>query len=1663
MSSKYGNQQDVDELVAHYNAINAANEANKTYGNLAPQDKVAVWITQNPSPYLCCPQPAAPIVPPGGPILLAVISGSAILFWNYTDDGQDGFNLEKSLDGLTYNPYVTLAYPSLRLYTDANVSESYTYWYRLNAYNSGGTSSWSNTASIYFPITPPVGPITLSVSSASAMLSWSFTHDRETGWNVEKSLDGIAFANIAILPTASLRNYEDHNVTESFTYWYQINAYNTSGTSSYSNIASIHFTLSPPMGPISLSLASGSADLSWSFVDDTQDGFHVERSTTGITYSLLTTLPTASLRWYPDTTVTYGNTYWYRIDAYNASGSSPYSNTASINFPTPVPWGPISLSLSSGSAVLDWTYTDTTQDGFNVFRSVDGLTYTTYSNVPTSSARTYTDIFVTASSVYWYAVEAYNSSGSTAQSNTASIYFPYPPPAGPISLSVSSGSAILSWLDYDTASFRSGYNVFKSTDGLAYTTYSNIANPSASTFNDTDVSESFTYWYMVNSYNGSGSSPVSNTASILFPLSPPEGPISLSVASGSADLTWSFTDDLQDGFNIEKSTDSGSFVFLAQWANKYWIDNGVVTGSNYSYRVNAYNSAGTSSWSNTASITFAGGGPPPTPPEAPLFLQVFSGSAILIWETGSGAPAVDRWDIFKSITGPSGSFSQIGTSPADTLTYHDLAVNQNQRYDYKVVGINAGGTGSFSNVADIAIIACTGSAFEPIVYSGHLPYSSGSTYRNTYGLLLPFTTSVSQSISVWGRSADFDVYLTLVDANGNILIENDWDGWAPSGDKSGFGANAAFHYVCPSGSYQIEISSVDNNVGRYMLYISPGSQLEATWSNSNETATCEWIPSSNCVVVGEQGPNIVWHYVDQQSSSVRTYSQGVQGVCYSPIQDKVYAWVYYGNGTIGWTASIDIFDNTGSLVSQSLWPRPLTVTAGGSQVSQVGGELYLVNGGGTITDFTAYPTGSSVYVYTPGYSTTVLNVINSTTMSVSVTQSAQYSNFQISPAPPRGTPNPDLGGYLTYDPKHDRIAFYEYFYATNHEFNIYDIATDTFVAGLNAAPYTNFEDMWEGSYSWADDSFYIGVTALRPLVKVNATTFAITASNAAIQSNVISSYASSSGLLMLRSGGSGGKVVFADPVAEVVVHTQSDLPSSGYFEGTGKSGDPMDDCTNAYIITIDPNTGVNVPALALLDKNTYLPQNYLALNSDIPSGFAPQGWFQYSIAFNYSNSRVYSAQVEYNNNEGRLYSIRPTRAPFAEYLPPYTSSASDTASCLIFKTEFPISESMDTRVMAGYVTATRYTSSVANYLVASDNELNDLFNGQHNFNNCFLSSSGQFIQNYTSSYIHTYSGKNAVYANEKFYMLSDELTEQSATWEPVSGSKMLVFDRTGSLKTTIQLTYGARDWDTDGYDVFVYEMSGSRLFVQRIDVTTDTVAATNELQVGYVTVPGFAFTYGTSSLSASTNAPIGLKNYPYFGRIVVILDKNDTTYTYYNDIYGTKVGVAPAPYTFLDTGSGDRIWAGGSTGYALYNYATKLDMSTGSYKQWLGSATYCPITDHMYWGAYDYNDNPILIETDKNLNVSRTHSLQRDPDCLKWNQRDRTIEIYQTSGFYGYMQVFDPVAKTVVCRFATLLSGSYGGGHMGWNFDTDARNGDVYVPQRYDAASQTGSIQIYRM
>lgn len=180
------------------------------------------------------------------------------------------------------------------------------------------------------------------------------------------------------------------------------------------------------------------------------------------------------------------------------------------------------------------------------------------------------------------------------------------------------------------------------------------------------------------------------------PPSAPGGLTATAVSGSQINLSWTDHADNESGFKIERCQGSGCTNFsqiatvganVASYSNT-----GLTAGTAYTYRVKAYNTAGDSSYSNTASAAT------PALPAAPanLAAKVLSSSQIKLTWTDKSTNE-DGFQIERCMGQTCTSFALIGTVAKNTSTYTDSGLLRYTYYKYRVRAFNKDGNSNYTN------------------------------------------------------------------------------------------------------------------------------------------------------------------------------------------------------------------------------------------------------------------------------------------------------------------------------------------------------------------------------------------------------------------------------------------------------------------------------------------------------------------------------------------------------------------------------------------------------------------------------------------------------------------------------------------------------------------------------------------------------------------------------------------------------------------------------------------------------------------------------------------------------------------------------------------------------------------------------------------------------
>lgn len=303
------------------------------------------------------------------------------LRWTDNATNETAYRVRRSADGGA--SWLTIAEnlgANSAQYTDASIARGQTYAYVVQAYNVERTSEASSPASATVSPSVPSGLAAMAVSSSRVDLTWSDVLG-ETAYRVEISTDGVTWTTAATL-NAGVTSCACTGLTTSTPYWFRVSASNSGGSSAPSAaVAATTLAQSPPpVTPSGLvaSLSGGSVVLSWSDNATNESGYSVYRSQNGGKGWSLVGQTGVNVAAYTDSSVQAGKNYVYRVQAYNGTGTSSYSNQVSISVPRsskPGASGPARAEefalVMPGVASTDGSPGKSTTDSAPAFHAVD--------------------------------------------------------------------------------------------------------------------------------------------------------------------------------------------------------------------------------------------------------------------------------------------------------------------------------------------------------------------------------------------------------------------------------------------------------------------------------------------------------------------------------------------------------------------------------------------------------------------------------------------------------------------------------------------------------------------------------------------------------------------------------------------------------------------------------------------------------------------------------------------------------------------------------------------------------------------------------------------------------------------------------------------------------------------------------------------------------------------------------------------------------------------------------------------------------------------------------------------------------------------------------------------------------------------------------------------
>ncbi len=168
----------------------------------------------------------------------AVSSSQIQLNWVDNSGDESGFKIERSTDNVSFTQIATVA-ANITSFANSGLTPSTQYFYRVCATNAVGDSLYSNTANATTQGTNLNAPTALSATAVAKNrinLAWTDNSTNETGFKIERSVDGVAFTQIATV-AANAKTYSSTGLKANKQYWYRVRAYSGTLNSAYSNVA----------------------------------------------------------------------------------------------------------------------------------------------------------------------------------------------------------------------------------------------------------------------------------------------------------------------------------------------------------------------------------------------------------------------------------------------------------------------------------------------------------------------------------------------------------------------------------------------------------------------------------------------------------------------------------------------------------------------------------------------------------------------------------------------------------------------------------------------------------------------------------------------------------------------------------------------------------------------------------------------------------------------------------------------------------------------------------------------------------------------------------------------------------------------------------------------------------------------------------------------------------------------------------------------------------------------------------------------------------------------------------------------------------------------------------------------------------------------------------
>ena len=365
---------------------------------------------------------------------------------------------------------------------------------------------------------------------------------------------------------------------------------------------------------------SGSTQVGLTWTDNATDetGFTFAFDTTGTfaapTYVYAGGVNTTS---YTHTGRSAATTYFYKIKA----EGNPDSTWTAVDAATTAPGSLAATVVSSSQINLSWSgnAANTNIIGYTIATATNSsFTSASYKWVSGASSSSSSMTGLYAGTTYYFRIKAEGSSDGYdspfSAHITAATSSAAPNAPSNLTTAVMSDTRIdLSWAD--NSSNETGFELKRATDSAFTQNVVWIGNIQGTSYSNTGLSPSTTYYYKVRAEGATQDSAYSSAVSATTNApgsSIPTAPSNLTataVSGSQVNLTWTDNSSNETGFELKRATDSAftqNVVWIGNIQGTSYSNTGLAPSTTYYYKVRAEGTAGKSAYTSTVNATTSG-------------------------------------------------------------------------------------------------------------------------------------------------------------------------------------------------------------------------------------------------------------------------------------------------------------------------------------------------------------------------------------------------------------------------------------------------------------------------------------------------------------------------------------------------------------------------------------------------------------------------------------------------------------------------------------------------------------------------------------------------------------------------------------------------------------------------------------------------------------------------------------------------------------------------------------------------------------------------------------------------------------------------------------------------------------------------------------------------